>query len=127
VTFQTYPNLFDRCPPFQIDGNFGATAGIAEMLLQSHIQDEKGIYEIHLLPARPSAWAEGSVSGLRARGGVTVDLIWQTGKLTTVRLVADHDMTCKVRLGKDVKEISLSKGKVLHLNGDLKPLVNSNK
>ena len=87
----TYPNLFCSHPPFQIDGNFGGSAGIMEMLLQSHDG------AVTLLPALPEAWPSGEFRGLRARGGVEVSCRWRDGRVVEAWLVSDHDQSVVVR------------------------------
>lgn len=99
LTKSCSPNLFGLHPPFQMDANFGTTAGIAEMLLQSHVPDGDGSYILELLPALPKSWKEGSVKGLKARGGVTVDLSWKDGKLLEATLYPVSDRVLVVRCG----------------------------
>lgn len=87
---KTLPNLFDNHPPFQIDGNFGATAAIAEMFVQSHTQNKEGDYIIQLLPSLPTAFANGNIKGLRARGGFEINLKWGNSKITSVEIYSHN-------------------------------------
>jgi alpha-L-fucosidase 2 len=100
-----YANLYGAHPPFQIDGNFGGSAGISEMLLQSH-QDY-----IELLPALPAEWPEGKVKGLVARGGFVIDMEWKNGILTSASVYAKTKGRCKVKYGKNVSLLAIPKGK----------------
>ncbi len=109
------PNLFCLHPPFQIDGNFGGSAAVAEMLLQS----QGG--ELVLLPALPKAWPRGSVKGLRARGGFEVDLDWQDGKLLRADLRSRQAGRCALVSGETRVEIATEAGKIYHLNDRLEP------
>jgi len=109
----TLPNLFDTHPPFQIDGNFGATSGIAEMLLQSH--DGR----VQLLPALPGAWPNGSVKGLRARGGYVVDVAWKDGKLARAVLHSELGNPCAIGLGDKLEKMTIPAGQDVVLGPDL--------
>ena len=116
----TLPNLFDNHAPFQIDGNFGATAAIAEMLVQSQIRDDRGGFELQLLAALPKAWPTGSVTGLRARGGFTVDLAWQDLQLTKVRIVSSIGGPLKMQAGPHAAAFTTRAGQTLVLDGQLR-------
>jgi alpha-L-fucosidase 2 len=108
---RTYPNMFDAHPPFQIDGNFGGVSGIGEMLVQSCAG------EIDLLPALPKAWPNGSVKGLRARGGFELDVQWKGGKLANVTVRSLAGGSCRLRYGDTTRDLSLAKGQNAQWDG----------
>ncbi len=108
---RTYPNMFDAHPPFQIDGNFGGTSGIAEMLMQSCAG------EIELLPALPKAWSNGSVKGLRARGGFELDVQWEESKLINVTVRSLAGGSCRLRYGAVTRDLNLAKGRSAQWDG----------
>lgn len=119
LSTKTLPNLFDNHPPFQIDGNFGATAAIAEMMVQSQLRTSDGGFEVHLLPSLPTALPNGYVKGLKARGGFEVDITWKNGILSEARIKSALGGKLHVRLGQKTAEFDTKAGEVIILNANL--------
>ena len=113
ITTSTLPNMFDLCPPFQIDGNLGGPAAIAEMLVQSTSD------EITVLPALPRQWSSGSLKGVRVRGGGKVDIAWKDGRLTELRLGTDHVKKYRISYNDQSAEILIKPGKETVWDGAL--------
>jgi alpha-L-fucosidase 2 len=116
ITTSTLPNMFDLCPPFQIDGNLGGPAAITEMLVQSTSD------EIRVLPALPRQWSSGSLKGVRVRGGGKMDVVWKEGHLTELRLQSDHAMKYRISYGDESTETRIEPGKPIVLDGALHPI-----
>jgi alpha-L-fucosidase 2 len=112
----SYTNLFDAHPPFQIDGNFGAPAGMIEMLIQSQLN------EIAILPALPDALPSGKIAGVCARGGFELTFSWEGGKLQKLQVLSKAGQKCKLHYGGKVVEMITEKGKTYSFDGDLKKL-----
>jgi alpha-L-fucosidase 2 len=108
----TKDNLFDNHPPFQIDGNFGGTAGITEMLLQSHMRDKEGNFIQDILPALPKEWADGEISGIKGRGNFEVSIKWQNGKLTSVEIKSLSGNKLNVRYNGNLISQDTKPGKI---------------
>jgi alpha-L-fucosidase 2 len=98
---RTYPNMFDAHPPFQIDGNFGGAAGILEMIVQSWGG------EVRLLPALPSAWPSGQIRGAKARGGLSIDMVWAGGKVRSLDLTGPANAAVRLRIKGEIKDVVL--------------------
>ncbi len=113
ITQNTLPNMFDLCPPFQIDGNLGGPAAITEMLVQSTDS------EVTVLPALPQQWPSGSLKGVRVRGGGKLDIEWKDGHLTMLKLDADHPRRYRVLYGNQSAEVKLQPGKPIVMDGTL--------
>ncbi|NOR87584.1 MAG: glycoside hydrolase family 95 protein [Bacteroidales bacterium] len=114
----TFPNLFCVHPPFQLDGNMGGAAGMSEMLLQSHTGT------LELLPALPSAWKNGQVKGLKARGGFDVNIEWENGTLLKAKILSSKDDVCNIRYGNKIKSIAIKTNDILVINSAFEILIN---
>lgn len=112
----SYANLLGAGPPFQIDSNFGATAGIVEMLLQSHVTSADGTRVLQLLPALPKSWPDGRVTGLRARGGFDVSLTWQAGRLTSATILSRLGTPARVRYAATERPLTAARGELIQWN-----------
>jgi len=114
-----YKNMFDAHPPFQIDGNFGATSGITEMFLQTHLKNTEGNYILHILPALPGALPNGTIKGLCARGGFEIDLQWANGTLIALKVLSNQGNDCTIMYGDISVNLKTKSGEIYDLSADL--------